>query len=91
MQEDQYIHKTKAKQVNKQTPTRALTPLKQAALLVIAMLCIFVIWRFTARSDPWHMMGVLTVIYLLIKVVSVLFTMSYKHENSKKEGDSISP
>ena len=62
---------------------RPFTPLGRIISLLFMMLCIFALWRFTARAGEWYLLGGLMFLYLVLKEAFALFYRPSKRELTK--------
>ena len=63
---------------------RPFTLLGKIASVLIITICIFAIWRFTARSAQWYLLGGMMLVYLIIKEIFALFYMPCKRKLTKE-------
>jgi len=63
---------------------RPFTPLGKISIIIFIALCIFAIWRFTARADQWYLLGGVMFAYLLIKYFFALLYTPCKKELTKE-------
>ena len=62
---------------------RPFTPLGKLVSILIILLCILAIWRFTSRGDQWYLLGGIMFIYLVIKQIFALLYRPCRNELTK--------
>ena len=72
------INRSEVKKFN-----RAFTIWGKVISAAFFSLCIFAIWRFTARAEQWYLLGGLMFFYMMVKIVFALLYRPCKRELTK--------